>query len=149
MPPHPDLAVDASQTNATSFRAEDRNDSRFYVHGWSRSGVLKFEVVRRIGADKSAITGREFFDAMMAHFGAKVRVIEAHWTDADPSKTSNLDRFDQAMASGKLTPEQAALIVTRTGQWADDLGYSTVTVVSVKPAKPLGRHSTVVVQFSK
>src|SRR3954469_21138178 len=107
--PHPDLVVVASQTTASTFRAEDRNDGRFYVYGTLASGVLRFEVIRRIGADCSPITGRELFDAMMAHFGAKVRVIEARWNNADPAKTSNLDRFNRAMASGTLSEEQAAL----------------------------------------
>src|SRR5262249_25557071 len=135
-PPHPDLVVDVSRSSSSTFRAEDRNDARFSIFGSLTSGVLRFEVIRRIGADVSAITGREFFDAMMAHFGARVRIIEARWNRADPNKTSNLDRFNQAMASGKLTEEQAALIVTRTGQWADDLGFSNVTMLSVLPPDP-------------
>jgi hypothetical protein len=147
--PHPDLVIIASQTSASTFRAEDRTDSRFYVYGTLSSGLLRFEVVRRVGADKSVITGREFFDAMMAHFGAKVRIIEARWNNSDPNKTSNLDRFNKARASGKLTEEQAALVATRTGQWADDLGFSNVSIVDVDPPDPPGQHTSVVIQFSK
>ena len=86
--PHPDLVIDPRQTSPTTFRAEDRNDKRFYIYGTVTSGVLWFEVLRRVGTDKSTITGREFFDAMMAHFGAKVRVIEARWNDSAPILTS-------------------------------------------------------------
>jgi hypothetical protein len=78
-----------------------------------------------------------------------VRIIEAQWNNSDPNKTSNLDRFNKVMASGKLTEEQAALIATRTGQWADDLGFSNVTVVQIQPATPPGQHVSVVVQVSK
>jgi hypothetical protein len=148
-PAHPDLVIDASRTSTSVFRAEDRNDSRFFILATLAAGVLRFDVIRKIGSDKSSITGREFFDAMMGHFGAKVRVIEARWNNTDPNMTSNLDRFNQAMASGKLTPERASLIATRTGQWADDLGFSKVTVVSIVPRIPPGQHTSVVIQFSQ
>ena len=61
---------------------------------------------------------------MMSHFGAKVRLIESCWNRASGLMT-NLDLFNSATRAG-LSPEQAALIATKTGQWADD-GSKTAT----------------------
>jgi hypothetical protein len=144
----------ASQTSASTFRAEDGTDSRFFIFGTLVSGALRFEVVRRLATgEQSSITGREFFDAMMTYFGAAVRIIEANWSNANPERLSNLARFNQATANPKMPLEAAALVATRTGQSADDLGFSTVTFVALDPPvtdpRARGHFAQVVVHFSK
>lgn len=153
-PLNPNLVVIAAQTSATVFRAEDRTDRRFFIFGTVASGILRFEVVRRLSTgERSSITGREFFDAMMVHFGAKVRIIEGHWSNMNPELVANLKRFNQAAANPTMSLDNAALLATRTGQWADDLGYSKVTFVVLDPPitnpKARGNFSQVLVHFSK
>lgn len=152
--PNPNLVVIAGQTSATTFRAEDTTDGRFFLFGTVASGILRFEVVRRLSTgEHSSITGREFFDAMMAHFAAKVRIIEGNWSNANPERLANLTRFNQAVANPTTPLETAALIATRTGQWADDFGYSNVTFVALDPPitnpNARGNFTHVVVHFSK
>jgi hypothetical protein len=148
--PTPNIVVVASQTSATTFRAEDCTDKRFFIFGTVGSGVLRFEVVRRLTTgEQSSITGREFFDAMMAHFGARVRVIEGNWSNTNPERISNLTRFNQATANPRIPLDAAALLSTRTGQWADDLGYSTDTFITLDPDPSVrGNFTNVTVQFS-
>ncbi|HTU91144.1 MAG TPA: hypothetical protein VMF69_13785 [Gemmataceae bacterium] len=153
--PNPNLVVLASQTSATTFRAEDCTDNRFFIFGTLGSGVLRFEVVRRLTTgEQSTITGREFFDAMMAHFGAIVRAIEGNWSNANPERLSNLTRFNQATANSRVALGTAALVATRTGQWADDLGYSKVRFILLDPDPQIdpnarGKFTKVIVHFSK
>jgi hypothetical protein len=151
--PNPNLVVIASQTSTTTFR-EDSTDNRFFIFGSVISGILRFEVVRRLATGEySSIIGREFFDAMMAHFGARVKIIEGNWSNANPERLSNLIRFNQATANPKTPLATAALLATRTGQWADDYGCSRVTFVVVDPpltfAHARGNFTHVVVHFSK
>jgi hypothetical protein len=141
------------QTSATAFLAEDSTDSDFFVFGTVGSGVLKFEVVRRLPGKISLITGREFFDAMWASLGSKVKIIEGNWDNANPQRLDNLLRFNQATAKPTLPLDTAALLVTRTGQWADSLGYTLVTFVATDPPitdpNARGNFTKVVVHFSK
>jgi hypothetical protein len=96
---------------------------------------------------RGEVQGKEFFTAMIAHFGAKVKIIEGRWS-RQSGLTTNLDLFNKASAAG-LAPVQAALVATKTGQWADNYGYSTVTVVDLDPAHAPGHYNRVIVQFSQ
>jgi hypothetical protein len=136
------------QVTPSIFEAWDDADDRFFIFATLGSGVLRFDVIARLpDGTKGGTRGREFFDAMMAHFGAKVRVIEARWNRVRPVST-NLDLFNRATAAG-LPPEQAALVATKTGQWADDCGFSQVKMVTLDPRYQIGNYDEVVVQFSK
>jgi len=151
--PNPKIAVLAGRTSATTFQAEDCTDNRFFIFGTLGNGVLRFEVVRRLTTgEHSTITGRDFFDTMMGHFGARVRIIEGNWSNANPERLSNLTRFNQATANPSMPLETAALVATRTGQWADNLGYTTVTFIALDPPltdpKARGSFTQVVVHFS-
>jgi hypothetical protein len=133
---------------ASTFRAEDAADGRFFIFGTVGSGLLKFEVVARLpDGTRGSVRGRESFDAMMRHFGAQVRLIEGNWS-RQSGLITNLDLFNQATAAG-LPPEQAALVATRTGQWADDYGYSTVSIIDLDPPNATGNYDKVVVYFSR
>jgi hypothetical protein len=142
MPPQTVAATPAT------FRAEDDADGRFFIFGTLGSGLLRFEVVTLLpDGTRSPVRGRDFFDAMMSHFGAKVRIIEGNWDRQSGLKT-NLDLFNKAVAGG-LILEEAALKATRTGRWADDYGYSNVTVVDLSPPNAPGNYDRVVVHFSR
>jgi hypothetical protein len=150
---NPNIKVTSSPTSATTFRTEDGNDSDFFIFGTVGNGVLKFEVVRKLPNKTSTITGREFFDAMWAHLGSKVKVIEGSWDNTNPQRVDNLKRFNQATANPKVPLETAALVATRTGQWADDLGYSKVTFILLDPdpqtgPNARGHFTKVIVYFS-
>jgi hypothetical protein len=92
--PNPNIKVIPSQTSASTFRAEDCKDIDFFIFGTVGSGVLKFEVVRKLPNKTSTITGREFFDVMWAHLGSKVKVIEGSWDNTNPQRVDNLDWFN-------------------------------------------------------
>lgn len=151
--PNPQVKVIAAQTSATTFRAEDCTDPDFFIFGTVGSGLLKFEVVRKLPGKTSTITGREFFDAMWAHLGSRVKVIEGSWDTTNPQRVDNLNRFNQATANPNVPLEVAALLATRTGQWADDLGYTKVGFVLLDPdpqtdPKARGNFTKVIVHFS-
>jgi len=136
--------------NATpsTFRAEDDDDGRFFLFGTLGSGVLRFEVVSRLlDGTVSNVRGREFFDAMMSHFGAKIRIIEGSW-DRQSGLTTNLDLFNRATAAGS-PPTEAARKATKTGRWADDYGYSNVTIVDLAPPNAVGNFDRAVVRFAR
>jgi hypothetical protein len=106
------------QATASTFEATDDVDPRFHILGTLGSGLLRFEAVARLpDGTKGHLRGREFFDAMMRHFGVRVRTIEGNWNRWS-GLTTNLDLFNLATAAG-LTSEQAAILATKTGQWAD------------------------------
>ena len=91
--PNPQIKVIAAHTSATTFRAEDGTDPEFFIFGTVASGLLKFEVVRKLPGKTSTITGREFFDAMWAHLGSNVKVIEGSWDNTNPQRVDNLNRL--------------------------------------------------------
>jgi len=135
------------QATTAIFEARDDADDRFFIFGTLTGGVLWFDVVSRLpDGTKGRTRGREFFDALMKHFGVRVRIIEGRW-DRLGGLTTNLDLFNQATLV--LPPEQAALVATKTGQWADDYGFSNVTVTRLEPLHAIGQYETVRVNFSK
>jgi len=135
------------QATASTFWAEDDADKRFYIVGTLGSGLLRFEVIARLAdGTRGNVRGRDFFDAMMQHFGVKVRIIEGTWTRAH-GLTTNLDLFNQATAAG-LGPEQAALVATKTGQWADAHGFTKVVFQKLQPRNAPGHYDEVVVRFT-
>jgi hypothetical protein len=139
-------ALNAVTATATVYRAEDGGDTRFYIFATLISGVLRFEVVAKLATgDRGSVTGIEFFDAMMAHFGGKVKVIEGNWSRAS-GLTTNLDRLNRATAAG-LSVEDAAPL-TWTGLRASAFGYDQVTVLHVLPQGAQGNYEDVRVDFS-
>jgi hypothetical protein len=135
------------QATASVFEARDDANDRFFIFGTLTSGALRFDVVSRLpDGTKGRTRGREFFDAMMTHFGVKVRIIEGRW-DRSSGLTTNLDLFN--LATMALPPEQAALVATKTGQWADDYGFTNVTVIRLEPQNAIGQYNRVRVNFSK
>jgi hypothetical protein len=83
-------------------------DSEFYIDGTLNVGTLTFTVVVNRNGRRGSFAGRQFFDALMAHFGARrVKVISAVWSDVRPGFRTNLDIFNTATGRG-ISNEQAA-----------------------------------------
>ena len=131
---------------ASTFKAEDRNDPRFYIVATLASGVLRFEVVARMDAgERGSVSGKMLFAEMMNHFGARIRIIEGNWTQSSGLAT-NLEQFNRAISAG-LSPEEAAGL-TWTGMRASDYGYNQVNVIQALPSNTQGSFLVVRVQFS-
>jgi hypothetical protein len=145
MPPYSNLNIVAA--TASTFRAEDLGDPRFYIFATLVSGVLRFEVVAQLATgERGSVSGKQFFAAMMAHFGAKVKIIEGNWNRASGLNT-NLDQWNQATAAGMSVHKAASL--TWTGLRASEWGYDKVMVTRIAPLNAQGNYDTVRVEFSR
>ena len=127
------------------FFAQDPHDPRFYIFATLMSGVLRFVVVARLpNGDRSSVSGKEMFVAMMAHFGGRIRIIEGDW-NATMGLSTNLDQLNRATATG-LSPEVAASL-TWTGLRASEHGYNKVRIADL--SGPDGNFASARVQFSR
>lgn len=144
-PVNPSLSIITA--SGATFRAEDTNDPRFYIFATLISGVLRFEVVARLPTgERSTVSGKEFFAAMMANFGAGVRIIEGTWSRAS-GLTTNIDQVNRATAAGLKVKDAAPL--TWTGLRASEYGYDKVTVIEEAPLGAQGNYDTIRVEFSR
>lgn len=144
-PTNPNLNIITA--SGSVFRGEDRNDPRFYLFATLISGVLRFEVVARLATgERSTVSGKEFFAAMMDHFGAQVRIIEGSWSRAS-GLTTNIDLVNRATAAGLKVVDAAPL--TWTGLRASEYGYDKVTVIEETPPGAQGNYDTIRVEFSR
>jgi hypothetical protein len=142
---NPNLSVVTA--SVSTFRAEDSGDPRFYIFATLLTGVLRFEVVAQLSTgERGAISGKEFFAAMMAHFGAIVRIIEGNWSRA-AGLTTNLDQLNQATAAGLSLKDASAL--TWTGLRASEHGYDKVRVCRAEPPAAWGNYDSVRIEFSR
>jgi hypothetical protein len=145
MPPIPNLHVITA--TASVFRVRDANDPRFYLFSTLGVGVLRFEVVAKLATgERGSVSGKVFFAAMMAHFGARVKIIEGNWTLAS-GLTTNLDIVNRATAAG--LSKEAAAALTWTGLRASDFGYDQVTVISSDPDDAPGQYVKMQVRFNR
>jgi hypothetical protein len=146
--------VDPGRTGPDSFFASDATDARFFIEGSVRAvggeRVLSFIVVARLpDGNRGRVCGREFFAAMMAHFGpAGVDVIEGQWETTNPDWTTNLDAFNRVTGSTS-EPEAVAAGRVPTGRYAAGAGYTNVTVVTANPPGARGRYTEVLVRFRR
>jgi hypothetical protein len=109
--------------------------------------MLRFEAVAQLTTgQRGSVSGREFFTAMMAHFGAKIRVIESNWQRAS-GLTTNIDQLNRATGAGLRVKDAAPL--TWTGLRASEYGYDKVTVIEETPPGTQGNYDTVRVEFSR
>lgn len=126
------------------FKAVDSNDRRFYLFATLGHGVLRFEVVAALpDGTRGAVHGKQFFEAMMVHFGARIRMIEGSWNAAN-GLTTNLDLFNRATSAGLALLDAAAF--TWTGLRAAEYGFSPVSITASPPGA-VGRFDTVRVEF--
>lgn len=131
--------------SSTTYHAQDPSDRRFYILATLGSGILRFEVVARLlTGERSSLKGREFFAAMMSHFGAKVRTIESNWTQSS-GKTTNLDQVNAATAAGLAIEDACSL--TWTGLRASEFGFDKVTLDHALPRGASGSYNDIRVTF--
>jgi len=134
-------------TDAT-FHAGDVTDARFYIDGTCVGGYLRFEVVAELPTgERGAVRGREFFDAMMSHFGESIECIEGDWSDATRGFVANLDEFNTQTAAG-VSQENAARR-TWTGRMAKRHGYDSITIEHALPKGAAGHYREVFVRFRR
>ena len=67
------------------------------------------------------------FNQALAAYGTNVKGIRGTWI-AGGTLADNFNAFKAATASGKMTPEEAALTQTFTGKMAQRAGFTNATV---------------------
>lgn len=140
---NPDIVL----VNASSavLLARDVSDSRFYIFATLQNGVLRFEVVAQLSTGaRGSVSGRDFFEVVMNHFGPRVRAIAGNW-DRTSGRTTNLDQFNRATAAG-VAPDAAAEF-TWTGLRAAEYGFDKVTVISADRPSSSDPYDHVRVEF--
>ena len=136
--------VEDSNNNSTNYYAHDCTDSELYIDGKLRGGVLGF-VIKAGQKFGGTVSGKEFFNAMMNHFGkGNVSIIEGDWSD-DEELGDNLVTYNKERKAG-VAPEVAASR-TWTGQRATDWGYTKIEVIRELPEEPAGEHTLVLAYF--
>jgi hypothetical protein len=148
------LQVDPYRTGPAAYYAYDSTDPRFFIESSLRTvgteRVLSFIVVARLpDGSRGKFRGREFFTAMMDHFGDPVvDVIEGQWELTNPDWSTNLVAFNLVTGASNVTETVAATQVP-TGVFATRRGYTKVTVVRADPAGARGQYTHVVAHFRK
>ncbi|MCI0459147.1 MAG: hypothetical protein L0Z62_19495 [Gemmataceae bacterium] len=144
---NPNLKIGFAST--TAFRAEDRNDSRFFIEGaLDAQGQLSFVVVAELpDGTRGSGSGSEFFDALMDAFGPAVKVIVGAWSATNPAWTTNLDAFNRAVQQGDA--EEVAATKTPTGRYATRKGYTNVAIIQLSPTGAKGQYRDVLVHFTQ
>jgi hypothetical protein len=129
------------------FLAEDRDDPDFYIEGILSDGALSVTVVASRGGRRGRFAGRVFFDAMMHHFGKRVQVIAAFWSDARPEFSTNLNIFNAETTRHMSLTDSA--FATKTGTWARAYGFTSIRRIDPTPDHFPGGYEQVVVEFVK
>jgi hypothetical protein len=134
-PNNPGIRPDAAVNSSTRYRAIDGTDPSFYIDARivtiaGKSFVeASIETVR--GSVRGSVSGKDFFAAMIAHFGlGNIDGTHARWYSGVGLDT-NIDQFNQAVAvrgDTDLGRRTAALDDTWTGGRAKELGLSEVDV---------------------
>jgi len=142
------MVLRSRATDKDYFLAEDRENAAFFIKGSLTAGRLSFAVVAVVDGQRgpSALTGRQFFDAMMAHFGTRrVKVIFAEWSNARPGLKTNLDLFNLETRNG--VANQNAAFRTKTGQWVRDYNFKAIRSLETTPNAFPGGYEPVLVEF--
>lgn len=141
----PNMNLRTITASQSVFHLEDAGDPRFYIIATLTGGLLRFELVSRLpNGDRGSVSGKEFFAAMMAHFGSRINLVEGNWI-ATSGLTTNLDLVNQATASGMSIEDAATL--TWTGLRASDFGFGHV--LGVRSTGSPGNYQRVRVQFGR
>jgi hypothetical protein len=147
-PVNPNLAV--LKADASTFEAVDRNDNRFFIKGTLTGGVLSFTVVAELtGGQRGAVSGKDFFAAMMANYLPRITTIVGHWITGVDLDT-NIRQFNTLTdpAGGSL-PDPDAAKQTWTGRRATDYQFARVAVIFKDPPDAPGSYTEVVAHFTK
>lgn len=136
-----------SIATTSNFRAADPTDPRFSVLATLFSGILKFEIIAQLpSGQRGSNPGKAYFNEMMSHFGAAVRIIESDWSISS-GLTTNIDALNRATAAGLNLTDAASF--TWTGLRSSEYGFVNVKVLSATPTGSGHTFESVRVQFSK
>lgn len=146
-PHNPNLVVDPA-TRADLYKATDATNPNYLIRGTLAGGVLEFTVVAKIPGQTGAVSGQDFFAAMMAHFtSGAVKSIEGHWISGIDLDT-NIDRFNALTRQGLSDIDAAKR--TWTGQRAKDYGFTNVRIYwKDPPGDHPGQYVEVKVSFTR
>jgi hypothetical protein len=138
------------QATPSVFEAVDCTNNQFCIKGTLARGLLKFTVVARLPSGQTgAVSGTEFFDAMMAQFQSNVTKIEGHWI-AGVVLDTNIQQFNYwtGPSGGNLSDQDAAK-KTWTGQRAADYQFDNVTIIFKDPPHAPGNYIEVIAHFTR
>jgi hypothetical protein len=147
-PSNPNIIVDPSQTSASMYRATDQSDPGHCIRGTLTGGVLEFTVVTRTAGQHGAVSGEDFFAAMIMHFGpTNVQTIMGHWISGIDLDT-NIDQFNALTLAGMSDIDAAK--ATWTGRQAIAYGLVRVTIqYKVPPIHAPGQYTEVIALFTR
>ena len=145
---NPNLSI--VQASPSLFEAMDSTDNQFIIKGAIAAGLLRFTVVARLSNGQGgAVSGKEFFDAMMAHFQSKFVTIEGRWI-AGIDLDTNIQEFNYwTNPSGGNLADQDAAKKTWTGERAADHRFNNVTIIFKDPPNAPGSYIEVIVHFTR
>jgi hypothetical protein len=130
------------------FRAEDCDNPDFFIDGILTTGTVSFTVVAEVNGRSGKFSGRDFFYAMLAHFGTRrVKIISAHWSDARSELKTNLDIFNTETKEGATKADAA--FATHTGRWSKAKGFAVIVNLDTTPDDLPGGYEQVLVDFGK
>jgi hypothetical protein len=142
--------LDIIQAGPSVFEAVDCTNNQFFIKGVVTNGLLNFTVVAQLpNGQRGAVSGKEFFDAMMVHFQSNVTTIVGQWI-AGVDLDTNIQLFNQWTdpSGGKLSDRDAAK-KTWTGQRAADSGFNNATIIFKDPPNAPGNYIEVIAHFTR
>jgi hypothetical protein len=143
-------SLNVVQASTSVFEAEDRTNNQLSIRGTLAGGLLQFTVVARPPSGQTgAVSGKEFFDAMMAHFQPRVTKIEGNWS-AGIDLDTNIQQFNYwtGPGGGNLSDQDAARR-TWTGKRAAAYGFNNVTILFKNPSHAPGSYVRVIAHFTR
>lgn len=145
---NPNLSI--VQASPSVFEAVDCTNNLFFIKGVIAGGLLRFTVVARLPSGQTgAVSGNEFFDAMMAHFQSNLSTIEGQWI-AGIDLDTNIRQFNYwTSPSGGYLSDQDAARRTWTGERAADYQFNKVTIIFKDPPNAPGNYIEVIAHFTK
>lgn len=146
-PNNPNILVDPTSTPSL-YKATDKSNPNFLIRATLSGGTVEFTVVTKIPGETGAVSGQDFFAAMMAHLSpSRVRAIKGHWISGLDLDT-NIDQFNAFTGQGSNDLDAASR--TWTGQRAIEYGFTRVKVEwKDPPGHHPGQYVEVIVSFAR
>lgn len=138
------------QANSSVFEAVDGTDNQFFIKGILAGGFLRVTVVARLpNGQRGTVSGKDFFDAMMAHFQANVTTIVGQWI-AGIDLDTNIEQFNYwTDPNGGSLLDQDAAKRTWAGERAADYGFNNATIIFKDPPNAPGNYIEVIAHSTK
>ncbi len=147
MSANPSIIPDPANTPA-HYAATDCTNPQLGINGTLKGGVLKFDIVTVLpGNIRGAVSGKEFFAAMMDYFGVgNITTIRGVWISGADLDT-NIDDFNKFVLSGSSDTDAAKK--TWTGMRANDYGFVNASIDFKDPPKGPPPYIEVHARFTK